>query len=356
MFKRYAPALAAAALAALACGCSSLLTYYLVSEYLSDSAPKRTWTGTVSNGAGDPVEGLQVQVRATASGDDNVMIFSDGTDTEGFYSIAFRWNENITYALRVLEGENIVAEKYVGKIPLADQTTNLVAQASINSNISGLVRDAAGAPIEGALLIAGTYGAAGSDPVLFIDAEGATAYDLSGESGIYEIGGPLSGKAVVCAFHPDHGFAYATGEDTDEDGELALDITMGNTGQYTVNVQVLNGIGQPIEDTVLAGEQQFRLRLSTPFNLGSEVDQVAADNDLFGAFTGEPSDLHPSATTLLVQSTGPNGIADNSVEIAGGAYSLTLLEVDSADPPAALVLSQNPLALGADAQVVVRVN
>lgn len=356
MLKRFAPLALAAALALLACGCSSLVTYYLVSQYLNDSAPKRTWTGTVTNGAGDPVEGLQVQVRATASGDNNVLTFDDGTDAEGKYSIAFRWNENITYTLRVMDGESIVAEKFIGKVSLADQTTNFVAQSSITSTISGLVRDSNGDPVQGALIIAGTYGVEGDDPLLFVDGEGKTAFDLSGESGIYQITGPLSGKAVVCAFHPDHGFAYMTGEDADENGELALDITMGETGQYTVAVQVLDGLGQPIENSVLNPTQQFRLRLSTPFNLGTEMDQVAQDNALFSSFPGEPSDMHPAATTLLVQSTGTNGVADNSVEIAGGAYSLTLYKVDSTEAPAALVLSQNPLALGADAQVVVRVN
>lgn len=336
--------------------CGGLLTAYLVQQLLDDSAPKRTWSGKVTNPLGDPVEGLKVQVRAAASGDDNILTFDDATDADGIYAIKYRWNENISFTLRVYDGETVLVEKYIGKTSLTDQTNDFVVESALATSISGTVRDVNGAPIQGALVIGGTASEEQPEPLLFVDTEGKTAFDLSGESGVYEINGAVTQKAIICVYHPDHGFAYASAEDADSDGSVGLDIVMGDSGQYNVSVQIVDGLSAPVENQILSADRQFRLRLEVPYNFGSEVDAVVDDNALFGSLSGHPSDAHPSSATLIVQSTGANGIADGQLQLEGGAFDIRLLKLDSSDVATALVVSDDPVALGEDTTIVVRVN
>jgi hypothetical protein len=349
-------AVASIAACVFSASCGGLLTAYLVQQLLDDSAPKRTWSGKVTNPGGDPVEGLRVEVRASATGDNNVLTFDDATDEGGIYAIKFRWNENVSFTLRIYEGETMLTEKFIGKVSLGDQTTDFVVQSAISTSISGSIREIGGEAIQGALIIGGSFSDELPEPVLFVDNEGATAFDLSGESGVYELNGPVAQKAIVCAYHPDHGFAYGVAEDTDGDGSVALDIAMGNAGQFNVSVQVVDGLSVPIANQILSSERQFRLRLEAPYNFGTEIDEVVADNALFGGLSGEPSDSHPSSATLIVQSTGNDGIADGQLELEGGSFDIRLLKLDSSDPATALVLSDDPIALGADTVIVVRVN
>lgn len=349
---------AAAIIAAsvLATSCGGLLTAYLVQQLLDDGAPKKTWSGKITNPAGDPVEGLKVVVRASAAGDNNVVTFDDATDVDGIYAIHFRWNENVSYTLRVYSGDTIVAEKYIGKVSQSDQTNDFVVQSSVTTSISGSVRDINGLAIQGALVIGGSASEEQPQPVLFVDTEGKTAYDLTGESGVYELTGPVAQQAVVCVYHPDHGFAYGVAEDADGDGSVAVDIVMGSSGEHNVSVQVVDGLGAPIANQILSAERQFRIKLETPYNFGTQVDQLVSDNSLFGGLSGTPSASHPSGATLIVQATGASGIADGQLQLAGGTYDIRLLKLDSSDPATALVSSDNPVALGQDTIIQVRVN
>jgi len=184
----------------------------------------------------------------------------------------------------------------------------------------------------------------------------ATAYVQTSAGGIYQLDGVANAHVVAVAFHPDHGFAYATGVDEDGDGDLALNLAMGHTGTFNVQAQVVDGVGTPVASQVLDPTRQFRLRLRTPYDLSAEVNSVVSAHALFPTFSGTPSDLQPQTKLLTVQSTGVGGIADGTLSVAGGAYVLDLLKIDTNDPATALVTSTNPLPLAGNATVVVRVN
>jgi hypothetical protein len=232
-----------------------------------------------------------------------------------------------------------------------------VASAGAELEVSGVVRDAAGDPIDDALVLVGSASQPGGAVGLFQEGT-ATAFDQTTASGVFQLSGLASEHVVAVAFHPDHGFAYATGEDEDSDGDLALNIVMGGLGLHDVSVQVVDGLGAPVESQVLEPSRQFRLRLRTPYDLSAEVDDVVSDNGLFvPELVSEPSQSHPVAKLLSVQSTGVGGVANSVLtEVVGGTYALDLLEIGSSQPATALVTSANPLPLGGPATVVVRVN
>jgi hypothetical protein len=75
--------------------CSTIVAALLINELLNDEAPKRKWTGTVTDTTGEPVGGLLVQVRAEVEGDDDTLSFSDTTGLDGKYEIGYRWHEDV---------------------------------------------------------------------------------------------------------------------------------------------------------------------------------------------------------------------------------------------------------------------
>jgi hypothetical protein len=332
--------------------CSSLITAYLVNELLNDKSPKFTWRGTVTDSENRGIANLDVRVRAEVAGDDDVLDFTGKTNDNGQYQVVFKYSEKIDYRVTVLSGETVLAERLVGKVGAADQRDDFTITGNSNLEVSGVVRDASGDPIEGALVIAASSSSATGTPVAFTN-DGAIVYDETSAAGVFTINGAAQQFITAVAYHPEHGFAYATGE---EDGnELALNFEMGAVGSHTVRVQVVNGLGIPLGNQVLDPARQFRLRLSTPADLSEDVDAVVADAGLFDDSI-VPSDLHPAPRTITVQSTGADGIADSSTEAIGGTYRLEVLEVDSNEPATAVINSDNPLPLADDTTVVVRVN
>jgi hypothetical protein len=193
-------------------------------------------------------------------------------------------------------------------------------------------------------------------PVALLDTDGNVNYVVTNDSGVFDLQGNVGKYGIVCAFHPDHGFAYAYAEDTDANGSIPLNIDMGAPGTYNVSVKVVDGTLTPLANQVLSADRRFRLRLYQPFNLGSVVDQVVADNGLFPGLVGDPSELHQATVTISVLSTGDDGIAELNEDAVGGNYNLELLKVDSDEAATALVLTDTPLVLYKDTTVVVRVN
>jgi hypothetical protein len=354
MFRLRSAALALATIALSSC--STLVTAYLVNELLDDKAPKHNWTGTVTDPTGDPVEGVTVSVLAEVEGDDNIVDFNDVTDDEGKYQISFRWNDNVTYALRVKQNDVILLSRNIGGVSNADQQTDLTIQGSAAVAISGLVQDTAGLPVVGALVLAASAETVGGATTLLLGDDAKPLYQITGESGVYQFEGSMARYGVVAAYHPDHGFAYAYDEDDDSNGSLGLTLEMGDNEPHDVRVQVVDNDGFPVASQVLTPDRQFRVRLDTPFNMGADVDAVVDDNDLFTALDSLPSASHPDAATITVQSTGLQGITEEPVEVRGGTYDVKLLRINNSDPATALVISDDPLALASDETVVVRVN
>lgn len=340
----------------LLASCTSALVGYLIYDYLNDSAPKLWWRGTVTDGAGEPVEGLLVQVRAEVLGDDDILSFSDTTDTAGAYDVRFRYNEEVSYTLRALDGESIVFERFIGKIDETEQLTDISLSGIFNAEISGVVTDAAGDPLQNVIILGAFANSLNDVPTVLRDDEDAPLFDQTNEAGIYELNGRMDNYAVVCAYHPDHGFAYASAHDADNDGSVGVNITMGAAGEYDVDVQVVDALGAPIADQILAMDRQFRLRLSQKWDFSAEMDTVVVDNGLFAGRNVTPSDQQPLDVTIAVQATGTDGIAQGQANVAGGTYDLELVNIGDDQPATALVNSDNPLALSEDTVVVVRVN
>ena len=113
----------------LATSCAPVVAALLVRELLNDQAPKRTWTGTVTDTTGAAVGGVLVQVKAEVSGDTDNVSFSDETDNNGDYQIGYRWNKDVNYTIRVVFQDNVLAEELVGKVELGDQVTDFVIPA-----------------------------------------------------------------------------------------------------------------------------------------------------------------------------------------------------------------------------------
>jgi hypothetical protein len=348
--------LLAGVLALLLSSCSSLVVGYLVNNYLNDKAPIFTWRGTVVDTDNRGIPDATVRVRAEVAGDDNVLDFEGLTDGTGHYQIPFKYSAKVSYRVSVLIDDVVVAEKNVGSISKGDQRDDFVVDsAGAELEVSGVVRDASGDPIDDALILVGSAAAPGGAVNFFKDGADP-AFAETSASGAFDLSGSANEHVVAVAFHPEHGFAYATGEDEDEDGDLELDLEMGAVGTHDVSVQVVDGSSDPIASQVLDPARQFRLRLRTPYDFSETVDDVVADNSLFPGLLGDPSDLHPVSKLFTVQSTGVNGIADGEFTVTGGTYLVELLERDSTDPATAIVLSDNPLPLAGESTVIVRVN
>jgi hypothetical protein len=354
--RRFSTIAAVVAMLWLLTGCSTVLTALLVNELLNDEAPKRTWSGTVRDTTGEPVGGMLVEVRAELQGDDDLLHFSDTTDMDGEYRVGYRWHKDVNYGIRVVHEGVVFAEEQFGNIELKDMETVFIIQGAVSIELAGVVTDWDNNPLEGVLVIGASASSLTGSPSVMLDGDGETRHYITAESGIYTIEGSVARYGIVCAYHPNHGFAYAYGEDDDSDGSIALNIKMGEAGIHDVDVQVVDGLGTPIALQVLPADRQFRLRMSQPWNLGIVVDDVVEQNELFQGLVGDPSDGHPETVTITVQAAGLNGIAENSEQVPGGLYELSLLNVQNDTPATALVNSDNPLALHEDAIVVVRVN
>jgi hypothetical protein len=340
----------------LTTGCSQLITAYLVSQLLDDSAPKRTWSGVVRDTSNKPVEGVEVQVRGEVEGDTNIMKFTDTTDAEGKYQIKFRWNKQVQYTVQIVHEGVVMANEEFGTIQLGDRSNDFVIQGAVKVQLSGVVRGPNGQPLNGVLLIGASATALNATPVVLLNTTGKTQYQVTSDSGVYTLEGTIGRYGIVCAYHPDYGFAYVYGEDTDHNGSIALNLDMGASGNFNVKIQVVDGTLQPIASQILPAARQFRCRLGVPFNLGSAVDAAVSENSLFQGLVGKPSDKHPNAVTFTVQATGANGIAEDQRVVAGGSYQLTLLNVLNDEQATALVRSENPLVLHEDSTVAVQVN
>lgn len=336
--------------------CSTLISAYLVNELLNDEAPRYKWTGVVTDTEGDPVEDVEVQVLGMVDGDNDVATFKDTTDNTGSYSITFRYNNNISYSVKVVKDGQTLAEQEFGEVDKGNKTTNFTLQGTVNATISGTVEDSAGDPIEGVVLIAASVDALNDDPTVLLDGDNNARYAESGESGIYSIDGSIGNYAIICAYHPDHGFAYGYSEDSDHDGSVALNLVMGGEGDHDVRVRVVDSAGDPIVLQVLEASRQFRLRLDTPFNLGESIDEVVSSEALFPGLVGVPSDAHPQAETLSVQATSLGGFAEGVLTVPGSTYEISLLNISSNTAATAIVNSDNPLAVDGDETIDVRVN
>ena len=356
MFYRGAVVAFLMTLAIAATGCSSIVGALLVYELLDDKAPRRDWTGYVKDKDGNAVEGIEVIVKGEVTGDTDVATFSDFTDDEGYYDISYRWNKEIKYTITVEQEGVEIAERYEGRIELENQRTDFTIESFVKGDLVGRIIDFNGDPVNGVLVIGGTVEAV-NDPVeIMLNSNEDPTFDLTNINGEYHLGGNLDRYGIVCAFHPTYGWAYAYDDSKQNDGSIELNITLGDTGDYTVQVQVVDNLGQPIADQVLSADRRFRLVLDQPFDMSEAIDLVVQDEDLFGSLSGPPSASHPEREELSIVSTGPNGIANIFEIVPGGTYEITLLEIDTSSPATALVDGDNPLVLFEDATVVIRVN
>jgi hypothetical protein len=348
-------AVAALAASMLLYSCTSLVTAYLINQLLNDKAPKFNWSGTVQDTAGRPLSGVKVVVDSKVAGDTDIVTFSGETDSAGAFTISFRWSEEVDYGLKVFDQtDNLIYEQHIGKIPEGDRSSGITVQGAF-TELSGVVRNAAGTPISGAAVVAATSSALGGVPTVLMNAS-SPAYAVTNDAGVFTLNGTISRYGIIGVFHPDYGFAYASGEDSDVNGQIPLNVTMGSNGRFDLNAQVVDGLGAPISNRVLEPAQQFRLVGKQPFNLSTTMDTVVEDNDLFPTLPTNPSVQQPPDFSFTVAATGANGMASGLQDVLGGSYNLTLLKVATEDLATAVVVGANPLVLAQDETVTVRVN
>lgn len=358
MFKLRLLAGCALAILLAANSCSTLLTAYLVNELLNDKAPRRSWTGIVTDQAGTPLPNLTVQVLAEVAGDDNILRFDDTTDDLGKFDVKYRWSKEVNYTLRVRDqSERVVFEQAFGKLELADRNTDITITGSFGVQLSGVIRDFRGDPVAGALIIAASASGLTDTPTVLLGFDSKPSHSVTTQAGVYTLTGTIGRYGIICVYHPQHGFAYGYGEDLDNDRQVAINIDLGGPGRYNVSAQVIDGFGNPLGNRVLDPNQQFRVRCRQPFNLSEAVDAVVADNpQLFQGLSTNPSVQHPQEFMFLVAATGDNGVASGLQNVLGGNYQIELLRANNDNPATALVISSNPLILARDEQIVVRVN
>jgi hypothetical protein len=357
MFIRRIAAAAAMLLILGATACSSLITAYLINELLNDKAPRRSWTGTVTDQGDHPVEGVNVTILAEVSGDDNILKFEDTTDDLGKFDIKYRWSKEVSYTLKVTDqSDRVIFQQNYGTVELDDRNTDITITGSFGVQLSGVVRDSAGDPLGGVALIGATASSLTETPSVLLDADDNPLYVVTNEAGVFTLTGTIGRYGIVCAYHPDHGFAYGYGEDLDNNNEVAINIDMGNAGRYNVDAQVIDALGTPLANRVLEPDQQFRIVCSQPFNLSETMDTVVQEEALFPSLVTKPSVQHPVEFSFVVAATGVNGVCSGLQNVLGGNYSIRLLKVGSDNPATALVISDNPLILGQNQQIVVRVN
>ena len=340
----------------LVCGCEAVATALLINELLDEGAPKREWSGVVRDSIGRAAEGLTVQVTAELPDTDDIMRYSDVTNQDGEYKVSYRWHEQVVYSLRVLDNASVIWEQYFGTVELDNFITDITISGTAGADISGVVTDQADDPLEDVLLVIATLNALDETPTLLLTTGGDAMYDSTNEAGIYGFDADIDKYVIVCAFHPDYGFAYAVDEDADNDGSVALNIQLADAGSYSVDVQVVDINDDPVAMQVLSAARQFRLRLEQPYNLSPAVDDVVDEAGLFSGMAGVPSDYHPVPVTIDVQATGLSGIAEGADNVQGGVYQLSLLSIASDEPATALIVGDNPLVLSEDSTVVVKVN
>jgi hypothetical protein len=338
-------------------GCTTLVAAYLVDQLLNNKAPTYLWTGTVTDQSGRKLSGLTVKVEATASGDTKILTYDGTTDDSGEYSIKFRWSNQIDYTLRISDADgNVLYTHDFGTVDGANKTTDVTVTGSVGVELSGVVTDAAGNPVPGAVVIAATADSLTATPSVLVDSASDPVWTQTNDAGIFSITGTLNTYGIVCAFEPDHGFAYNYGTDADHNGQIAVNMKMGGAGRYQVNAQVVDANGDPIVNRVLDPGQKFRVRGSVKFDLSETMDSVVHNNSLFPALLTKPSVQQPPDFNFTVEATGVDGIAAGLQNVEGGAYAIDLLNVDADTPATALVTSGNPLVLADDATIVVRVN
>jgi hypothetical protein len=338
-------------------GCSTLITAYLVDQLLDKKAPTHVWSGVVTDASGDGQEGLTVKVAATATGDTKVLSYDDVTDSEGHYAIKFRWSDQVNYNLRVLDdGGNVLYTHDFGHVENADRATDIQISGSVGVQISGVVTDAGGVPVPGAVVLVATTDNLANAPTVLKDASDKSLWVQTNDAGTYTLEGTIGAFAVVCVYDMTRGFAYNFGADVDHNGQIAINVQLGGGGRYAVDAQVVDATATPIADRVLEPAQQFRIKASERFDLSAAMDTVVEDNDLFPTLQTHPSVQQPPDFTFVVAATGANGIATGLQNVAGGNYTLTLLNVSTDTPATALVTSSNPLVLATNAVIVVRVN
>lgn len=340
----------------LAYGCSAIVAAYLVNQLLNDKAPKKTWSGHVKDSSGDPVAGVKVQVRGTVAGDSNIATFDDETDATGYFAIAYRWNQNVEYSIRVTQGDVELVSIDYGTIDKSDRVSELTINGAVNVELSGTVVGPDDQPLSGVLVVGASADSLTMTPVAFVSGS-KIQYDITNAAGIYTLNGAVSKYGIVCAYHPDHGFAYAYGEDSDHDKSITNKIVMGLKGNFTVKAQVVDNGGTPLTPQVLSPGRQFRLRMQTPFNLSSSVNVVVAENGLFPGLVGDPGDTHPAAVTLIVQAVGASGFSTSTMQVPGSTYQISLLNIGDDNPATALVFgTPNPMPLYQNSTVIVKVN
>ena len=106
----------------LASSCVAAGGIVLLGALLNDAAPTRVVSGTVTYADGNQHEPALVQMKASIAGDDDILVESAQIGPEGgFYSIKFKWNNEVNYTFRIVtEGGQEIYSEELGRIEKQD--------------------------------------------------------------------------------------------------------------------------------------------------------------------------------------------------------------------------------------------
>lgn len=319
----------AVALSLSACGGGGelLLGYYLYQQFLNNgsSSQKMIWSGKVTDGANQPLEGYTVEVLANRPDPAADERKTAVTNANGEYQIAIMWFQVAEYEIAAYYQNTRVFHDNIGPVFYQNQTRDIqVASVSVVT-VSGTVVDSASAPAAQAFVCVAKPNVIGGTPDTLVDnADGDPAYILTNNTGVYLIEDVFGSPLLVAGFNPDLGFGYyfiSSPSAVNSGGTIVLP----GKAPIPIRVRVLNTASEPLSDAILPVDFRFKVKFTPVYNLSAQVAGAVHDYTLFGGKTAEEIiAMHPVAGNVEISSTGDDGIADNTLNLIPGMYKVVL--------------------------------
>lgn len=301
-----------------------LLGALIYKNLIKKGGSERIWTGRVRTSGGQLLADCLVTVTAQRPAPLEDVSRSDLSDDSGMYRLSMPWFEVATYSIEINYESMVVYHEDVGPVANEDQSRDVVVSETLSVAVSGIAKDPAGNPVEQVLVSVARAGTIGGNPdALITDEGGSVRYQITNPSGIFLFDAVFGRPLLVVGFNPELGFGYLYLENPTQ--ESGGDLLMPSGSTVSVEIRVLNAAGEPMADAVLPVAQRFVARLEPAYDLSSQLGALVADEGLFGGRSAqEIAALHPVAGTAEIQSTGADGIADQSCTLKSGLYTVIL--------------------------------
>ena len=329
--KRIALVLAAMAVALSLSACGGggelLLGYYLYQQLLNNggSSQKMIWSGVVTDGTNQPLEGYTVEILANRPDPASDERKTAVTNANGEYQIAILWFQVAEYEIAVYYQNTRVFHDNIGPVFYQNQTRDIQVTSVSVVAVSGTAVDGTGAPAPEAFICVAKPDVVGETPDILVDnADGDPAYMLTNNTGVYLIEDVFGSPLLVAGFNPDLGFGYYYIDSPSAVNSGGTIVLPGKT-PMPIRVRVLNTASEPLSDAILPVDFRFKVKFTPAYNLSAQVASAVHDYTLFGGITAEEIiAMHPVEGNTEVSSTGDDGIADSTLNLIPGVYKVEL--------------------------------